>query len=376
MLVGGEKMLDIDRIISNVHSRFDEVFYGRGDRLIVCPMGGMMDIALQDAEHIENIYCLEDRNPEFKEKYGYPVKSREEICREKHDCKVLILSSLHYSKIKEEYLKYIEEDRILPYMNYDTRIHFNYSADRYKKWLKTHREDILSIYDVLADEKSKRSFEFLLNGAEHYSAAELMDMGVYSATEHPDNFHKFDFFPLSEREAYLDVGAYDGDTISDFLQAVDGSFESITAVEPDPELFEKLSAGRIGGKVRCLKIGLGDSVAKARLRIAENRFFNELTEDSEGDFEIRTLDSLGENFSLIKISVCGPDVRRKILKGGMKLLKEKRPKLIVLIERYEDDILNIAQEILTINPDYKIFLRFMVWQQGESFRLNCAYWAV
>lgn len=28
MLVGGEKMLDIDRIISNVHSRFDEVFMG------------------------------------------------------------------------------------------------------------------------------------------------------------------------------------------------------------------------------------------------------------------------------------------------------------------------------------------------------------
>lgn len=337
-----------------------------------------MDIALQDAEHFENIYCLEDRNPECKEKYGYPVKSREEICLEKHDCKVLILSSLHYSQIKEEYLKYIKEDKILPYMNFDTRIHFNYSAGRYKKWLEAHREDILSVYDVLADEKSKRSFEFLLKGAEHYSAAELLDIGIYSATEHPDNFHKFDFFPLSEREAYLDVGAYDGDTIRDFLRAVDNRFESITAVEPDPELFEKLSAecGRIGGKVRCLKVGLGDSIAKARLSISENRFLNGLQEDSEGDLEIRTLDSLGEKFSLIKISVCGHEVRQKILKGGTKLLKEKRPKLIVLIERYENDILNIAKEILNINPDYKIFLRFMVWQQGESFRLNCAYWAV
>ena len=373
-------MLDIDKLINDVHSRFDEVFFGGGIecQLIVCPMGGLTDLALRDAEHIENIYCLEDENTKCNEKYGYPVKTRKEICREKNDCKVLILSSLHYNQIKEEYLKYIEEDRILPCVNYDTRIHFNYSDNRYKEWLEAHRKDILSVYDALADEKSKKSFEFLLKGAEHYSAAELLDMGVYSATEYPDYFHKFDFFPLSEREVYLDIGAYDGDTIRSFLQVVDGRFESITAVEPDPELFEKLNdaCSKIEGKVRCLKVGLGDRAGRGCLNLSENKFLSELREDIGGFSEIQTIDSLGEDFSLIKISVCGHEVRKKILRGGMRLLKEKRPKLIVLIERYEDDILNVAQEILEINPDYKIFLRFMVWQQGESFRLNSAYWAI
>lgn len=111
------------------------------------------------------------------------------------------------------------------------------------------------------------------------------------------------------------------------------------------------------------------------MNISEIKFMSELQE-GEGGYELRTLDLLGEDFSLIKISVCESEIRQKIMRGGTRLLKEKRPKLIVLIERYEDDIINIAKEFLESNPDYKIHLRFMVWQQGKSFRLNCAYWAI
>lgn len=332
---------------------------------------------MEDVDFIENIVCLEDQKYGDGEMYGYPVKTKEMIFSEPSCHKIVIMSRVHYDEIKKEYLRYVTEDRILPYANYDTRIHFNYSADRYRNWLTTHREEIMFIYNNLADEISKRNFEFILKGAENYSAADLLDFGIYSSTEDPEYFHKFDFFKLTDEETFLDVGAYDGDTVKDFVHAVNGRFESITAVEPDPELFESLNTecGRIEGKIDCLKMGLGDRRCKVRLCVAENKYISELKKDDDGEVDLTTIDSLGE-FSLIKISVYGADNRLNIIKGAKNLLKNKKPKIVIQIERQTDDILNVPKEILKYNPEYKIFFRLMIWQQDESFRLNSAFWAV
>lgn len=355
------------------------IYFWGGYRLIVCPIGGATQIILENAEHIDNIVCLEDKKDSLGEKYGYPVKSKEIIFEEANDCKIVILSSLQYHEIKRAYLEYVSEDRILPYMNFDTRIHFNYNADRYKQWLQIHREDISLVYSSLADEASKKHFEFLLRGAENCSAADLLDFGVYSDTEDPEYFsYKFDFLDLTEAENYLDVGAYDGDTVKAFVQAVKGRFGSITAVEPDAELFERLrtECRHIKGKVECLRIGLADSAGKAYLRASENKYMNELKKRDDGNVRLEAIDSLGKTFSFIKISVYNPDIRIGIIKGARNLLHTIKPKLVIQITRHTDDILDIPKEILKYNPDYKIYLRSMIWQQGESFRLNCALWAV
>lgn len=47
-------------------------------------------------------------------------------------------------------------------------------------------------------------------------------------------------FSWSDRERYVDLGAYNGDTLREFLALTDGQYEHLDAVEPDPKNFKKL----------------------------------------------------------------------------------------------------------------------------------------
>lgn len=373
-------MFDINEITKDMRSRFDEFFCESKDKLVVSPLGGGTWVLLDNAEPIEAIYCLEDKSVDCSEQYGYPVKSREDVLKDDTDYKVIITSSLHYEKIRKEYIKQISKDRVLPYMNFDTRIHYNYSKEKYLSWLSGHERDLAFVYDRLGDQRSQEHFKMMLRGLENYSAAELLDLGVYAGTERPDYFHDLDFFPMSKEEVYLDVGAYDGDTLRDFLRATQGCFKSITAVEPDEELYEELlrECRKIQGDINCLKIGLGDKECKGFLgrEIESNKYLNTSREDSMGNMEIRTIDSLEGEFSVIKISVLGLENRIKIIRGAKRTLETQRPKVAVQVGRYEDDIVRTPMEILKCYSNYKIYFRFMLWPQGDTFRINSLFWAV
>lgn len=49
-----------------------------------------------------------------------------------------------------------------------------------------------------------------------------------------------DILRLGKNENYLDLGAYNGDTIKEFLHFSGNEYGSITAVEPAPRNFKKL----------------------------------------------------------------------------------------------------------------------------------------
>lgn len=53
------------------------------------------------------------------------------------------------------------------------------------------------------------------------------------------------FLRLCDDESYLDLGAYNGDTVLEFIQKT-GKYKSITAVEPDNKSFKKLTANTGG----------------------------------------------------------------------------------------------------------------------------------
>lgn len=70
----------------------------------------------------------------------------------------------------------------MPYVNYDTRIHFNYSADRYREWLEIHREDRLTKYLATywaEQDEYKGTVLYLLSDASAYmtGATLILDGG-------------------------------------------------------------------------------------------------------------------------------------------------------------------------------------------------------
>ncbi len=123
--------------------------------------------------------------------------------------------------------------------------------------LLEQEQSLLEAYNLFADKHSKGlfisklalmasngNFELFRDFIQSYSQPVLeFGYGNYDGT--PEDYYYFnnDVISLSPGEAYIDVGAYDGDTVYTFVEACKKSrvaYTKIHAFEPDPHCYQAL----------------------------------------------------------------------------------------------------------------------------------------
>ncbi|MEG2813914.1 MAG: FkbM family methyltransferase, partial [Oscillospiraceae bacterium] len=102
-------------------------------------------------------------------------------------------------------------------------------------YIKKHEDEFDKVYSLLADEQSKKVFlnaiNFKISGKINY----LMRMQTKIS-----EVYKNIIRPNSD-DTYIDLGAYTGDTVSEFLEYINGDFcGKIFAFEPDKKNYKKL----------------------------------------------------------------------------------------------------------------------------------------
>ncbi len=161
---------------------------------------------------------------------------------------------------------------------------------------------------------------------------------------------------LNRNESYLDLGAYRGDTVEEFLHYCGNEYNSITALEPDRRTFKKLT--------EYLKsVPKSEAFQKAVYSESKALIFSssagrQSTISSKGEnVEATTIDELCafKNVTYIKMDVEGAE--KEAIKGGEKTLKTQKPKLNIALYHKSADIFEIPIQIARINPDYKFHLR-------------------
>lgn len=160
-------------------------------------------------------------------------------------------------------------------------------------------------------------------------------------------------------ETFVDLGAYNGDTVSEFLELTGRSFGKIYAVEPDTRSFMKL---------RRTHYALGSAKFTAVNAAAWN-------EDGSIDFAERggrhssvggirtkkteavTVDTLCKERAptLIKMDVEGCE--RQALLGAGETLRKHKPRMIVSVYHRTEDLLELPKLVKSLNGRYKLFLR-------------------
>ncbi len=101
-------------------------------------------------------------------------------------------------------------------------------------FVKTHINEFERVYNMLSDDLSREAYINVILGKltgkiEYLKKCETSVNEAYSSIIKPDkSFH------------YVDIGAYNGDTIREFLSFSGGSTKKITAFEPDAKNFAKL----------------------------------------------------------------------------------------------------------------------------------------
>ena len=116
----------IEKIVaSSMKSNFEKTFFSNNKIIIYCA-GAVTQVLLEDIPKVDNVYAICDKKADnhslYFNKYKFvTIKNVLEECDlSKNDFKIAISSLKYYSEVKKELLKYVSEDMILDYVNWET----------------------------------------------------------------------------------------------------------------------------------------------------------------------------------------------------------------------------------------------------------------
>lgn len=218
------------------------------------------------------------------------------------------------------------------------------------QYFDENREKLEKVFAFLEDEQSRKTFQCILEHKISGKISYLKDCETPAAQAYRN------ILALSDREVYIDGGAYTGDTVLDFVQNVRG-YERIIAVEPDMKNFRKLAANTAGlGNIECLHIGLHS--AGGQIPFAARAGRNSSYE--EGGNENARVDSIdnilgGAEATFIKLDVEGQEAAA--LLGAEKTIALYKPKILAAAYHRSPDLFEIPLLVKKIKPDYRVYIR-------------------
>lgn len=216
-------------------------------------------------------------------------------------------------------------------------------------YAEANTESLNTVYHALSDEASKLTWQNLLSYRATGDRKKL-----YAAEAEPEKVWQTILQP-TDHEHFLDLGAYRGDTVKEFLSHVD-HYAAVTAIEPDPKTYQKLCENTDGlHDCRRIHAAVGNTVGTCLFSAKKGRG----SAVAQNGIEIPALrvDSLSPAvpFSLVNIDVEGNE--SAAIEGMEKTIRTCKPKLQIAAYHRVEDYFAIPLQVLAIRPDYKVFIR-------------------
>lgn len=162
----------------------------------------------------------------------------------------------------------------------------------------------------------------------------------------------------------VDCGAYHGNKISKYIKTWP-QIKNIIAIEPDKDNCQVIEEKtRNMNNVTVINKGVWDDNTQLRFSAGNNMTSN-INEEGETIVDVISMDSLGiEDNCYITMDVEGAEL--KALMGAKALIASGRCALAVCIYHKDEDIFELPNYILSINPDVKFYLRHYSFTQYET----------
>jgi FkbM family methyltransferase len=205
---------------------------------------------------------------------------------------------------------------------------------------------------TLADDHSRRVLDAVLG------FRETLDVEVLEpVVSESDLYAPHGLFTFGDHEAYIDGGAFEGDTIRAFIERVHGKFDGVYAFEPDPVTFAKLTAN-FANEPRVHPIHAGLYSRSGSLRFRDDASRGAIFEES-GDIEmpVTTIDeTVGSRpLTYIKMNIEGAEM--DALRGGENSIRQWLPRLAISAYHRASDLWQIPRLVEELSPRYDLYLR-------------------
>lgn len=219
-----------------------------------------------------------------------------------------------------------------------------------------HKSEIEKTLALMADEKSRNTLENIIR----YKISG--DISYLDACESEEEPLFEELLGASQIQSYVDLGAYNGDTIKKLLPHAPNLTE-ILALEPDERNFRKL--WEYGDT-------LDESIYLTVLNYGAWSHEDELFFDASGNrnanlsttggkkvkkVDVNSLDNIlaGKSMDYIKYDVEGSE--KEALEGSRKTIEAHAPKLLVSLYHRSEDIFALPLMIHEMNPAYRLYVR-------------------
>lgn len=216
-------------------------------------------------------------------------------------------------------------------------------------YVKENDELFDKAYSLLADERSKKDFisvlKFKVSGDVKY---------LFECEYEKDLLYK-DIIHLTQNETIVDLGAYDGDTIREFLSFTKGIYRKIIAFEPDSKNFRKLTAKTDGmDNIELYNLGAWDKKETLYFQKKKGRNSHQANEGIPVEFD--SVDNIvNEKITFLKMDIEGAEL--KALDGAKNTIRDCRPKLYVCAYHRNEDFFALPLKIKELCEDYRIYFR-------------------
>ena len=228
--------------------------------------------------------------------------------------------------------------------------------------LQSKAKDILVGFQLWSDDESRRQF------VAHIKLRLFLDYAALPGNREQGYLPRDVFSNMPAETVFVDCGAYDGDTIRQFLQQQDGRFGRIYAFEPDEKNCQRLreyvqSMGdNVASRVQIFNAAVGNARKEIGFNVTGDMSAS-FTESGSTRVQVLPLDEVVPTDgapAFLKFDVEGAEA--EALQGARNLIRESRPIVAVSIYHRPDDLWQLPMQLNSLTDGYRFFLR----TQGED----------
>lgn len=169
-----------------------------------------------------------------------------------------------------------------------------------------------------------------------------------------------------EHESFVDGGALDGNDSREFIRWCDGNFDAAYLFEPDAENRRKIVlAEESDERIHVCAEGLWNGHGELRFSMGK-RENSSVSENGNAVILVTSIDEKldGNPVSVIKMDIEGCEM--EALQGTEDTIKKYASRLAVCVCHKLEDIIELPQKILELNPRYHLYFRHYSYTKTET----------